>query len=117
MIGMNAQTGRSISGHAHLYQSIAKILTTPLATRIKRRHFGSEIPDLLDAANNGTTRVRLYAAIATALLRWEPRLKLTRVLLTTDGQSGHQYVDIEGIASEAGEPVSARVPVFYGSGK
>ena len=72
MKGMNAKTGRATTGLDHLYQSIDKILTTPIGTRIARRDFGSELPELVDAPNNATTRVRLYAATATALMRWEP---------------------------------------------
>lgn len=117
MRGMNAATGRAISGLDHLYQSIGQILSTPFASRVKRRAFGSAVPDLLDAPNNGPTRTRLYAAVATALMRWEPRLTITRVQLTIDtddaGQ-GVQVVDIEGTTKETGEPVSARVPLATG---
>jgi len=112
MRGMNASTGRATAGIAHLYQSIAKILTTPIGTRIARRDFGSELPELVDAPNNGATRVRLYAAIATALMQWEPRLRLTRVQLSddlTDTGAGVQVVDIEGTTTETDEPVSTRV--------
>ena len=117
MIGMNASTGRATAGLAHLYQSISKILTTPIGTRIARRDFGSELPDLIDAPNNGATRVRLYAAIATALMQWEPRLRLTRVQLSTelsDAGAGVQVVDIEGTTTETGEPVSTRVQLTNG---
>ena len=112
MRGMNASTGRATAGIAHLYQSIAKILTTPIGTRIARRDFGSELPELVDAPNNGATRVRLYAAIATALMQWEPRLRLTRVQLSddlTDTGTGVQVVDIEGTTTETDEPVSTHV--------
>jgi phage baseplate assembly protein W len=112
MRGMNASTGRATAGIAHLYQSIAKILTTPIGTRIARRDFGSELPELVDAPNNGATRVRLYAAIATALMQWEPRLRLTRVQFSddlTDTGAGVQVVDIEGTTTETDEPVSTRV--------
>ena len=112
MRGMNASTGRATAGIAHLYQSIAKILTTPIGTRIARRDFGSELPELVDAPNNGATRVRLYAAIATALMQWEPRLRLTRVQLSddlTNTGAGVQVVDIEGTTTETDEPVSTRI--------
>jgi phage baseplate assembly protein W len=112
MRGMNASTGRATAGIAHLYQSIAKILTTPIGTRIARRDFGSGLPELVDAPNNGATRVRLYAAIATALMQWEPRLRLTRVQLSddlTDTGAGVQVVDIEGTTTETDEPVSTRI--------
>lgn len=117
MRGMHATTGRATSGPAHLSQSITKILTTPLGTRIARRDFGSELPELIDAPNNDTTRVRLYAATATALMHWEPRLRLTRVQLATEvteiGQ-GVQVVDIEGWTTETGDPVSTRVQLTNG---
>jgi uncharacterized protein len=112
MKGLNATTGRALSGLPHLYQSIGKILTTPLGTRIARRDFGSELPDLIDAPNNGAARVRLYAAVAAALMRWEPRLQLTRVQLdasTDELVAGVQTLEIEGVTTETGEPVSARV--------
>ncbi|WP_175773530.1 GPW/gp25 family protein [Paraburkholderia phenazinium] len=117
MKGMDAKTGRSISGLAHLYQSIGKIVTTSIASRLKRRPFGSQIPDLIDAPNNGATRVRAYAAIATALMRWEPRLTLSRVQLvteTTETGAGVQVVDIEGTTRETGDAVSTRVQVTNG---
>lgn len=117
MKGLNVTTGRSISGLDHLYQSIGQILSTPLASRIKRRRFGSDIPDLIDAPNNGATCTRVYAAIATALMRWEPRLTLTRIQLGADidnaGQ-GVQVVDIEGTTTETGENVSASVAITNG---
>ncbi len=112
MRGMHATTGRATTGLAHLSQSITKILTTPPGTRLARRDFGSGLPELVDAPNNDTTRVRLYAATATALMQWEPRLHLTRVQLSTGANElgqGVQYIDIEGWTTETGDPVSTRV--------
>lgn len=117
MRGMNASTGHATAGLAHLYQSISKILTTPIGTRIARRDFGSELPALIDAPNNGTTRVRLYAAIATALMQWEPRLRLSRVQLSTELSNtgaGVQVVDIEGTTTETGDAVATRVQLTNG---
>ncbi|TKC83459.1 baseplate assembly protein [Trinickia terrae] len=110
MKGMNANTGRTISGLDHLYQSIDKIVTTPLASCVQRRAFGSELPDLIDSPSNGAACTRLYAAVATALMRWEPRLTLTRVLLTADNAAdGALYLDIEGWTSESGDTVQTRI--------
>jgi uncharacterized protein len=118
MIGMHATTGRPTTCLAHLCQSITKILTTPLGTRLARRDFGSELPELVDAPNNDTTRVRLYSATATALMRWEPRLHLTRVQLSTEATEagqGVQVVDIEGWTTETGDPVSTRIQLTKAS--
>ena len=111
MQGMNATTGRAIDGDAHLHQSIAKILTTPTSTRLQRRAFGADLADLVDAPYHDATRVRLYAATATALMRWEPRLKLTRVTLSSDRQaaSGAVTIDIEGVKTQSGDLVNTSV--------
>lgn len=115
MIGMNAQTGRAISGLAHIYQSIGQILTTALASRVERREFGSELPDLIDAPYNTATRVRLYAATATALMRFEPRIKVTRVRLAdTDGAPHAPVLDIEGVTKDTGDTISTSVQLTPG---
>jgi phage baseplate assembly protein W len=117
MKGMNAMTGRAIADLDHLYQSIGKILSTPLASCVQRRQFGSDLFSQLDAPNNGAARTRLYAAIATALMRWEPRLVLTRVQLTidedtgTDTYAGTQVIDIEGYTTESGDSVRSSIPL------
>lgn len=94
--GLNAATGRSISGTAHLQQSIADILTTRIGSRIMRRSYGSQLPELIDHPNNPSTRVRLHAAIATAIMLWEPRVRLSRVQLGAGVRPGQVVVDIEG---------------------
>lgn len=96
MKGMDAATGQWIEGDAHLAQSIAQILTTPMATRGMRRDFGSLLPELIDQPFNDATRVRLYGATATALQRWEPRLTLKRVGLALGEVAGSFVLTIEG---------------------
>jgi phage baseplate assembly protein W len=112
MIGMNHITGRAIDGLQHLYQSIAKILTTPIGSRIGRRDFGSELHNLIDAPNNPATRVRVFAATATALMRWEPRLKVTRIGLVMDTAApGSLVIEIEGTTNISRDRVSTAVPI------
>lgn len=48
MNGMDRRTGRLIEGDAHLAQSVADILTTPVGSRLQRRTYGSLLPELLD---------------------------------------------------------------------
>lgn len=79
MTGMSRQSGRALGGDAHLRQSIADILTTPIGSRVMRRDYGSLLLDLIDQPLTPATRLRLFAATAIALLRWEPRLRLTRI--------------------------------------
>lgn len=87
-VGMNANTGRAISGTAHLAQSIGDILSTRVGTRVERRQYGSNVPDYIDAPMTAVQRTRMYGAAAAALLRWEPRLKLARIQLLADDTSG-----------------------------
>lgn len=100
MNGMNATTGKPLSGVDHLRQSIADILSTPIGTRIGRRDYGSLLPELIDQPANPATRIRIYAATALALLRWEPRLRVTRVQLNQRGTSSFE-IQIDGIRTDA----------------
>lgn len=88
--GMDAKSGRRLSGIEHICQSIADILTTPIGSRLMRRGYGSLIPSLVDQPLNGTTILRIYAATAAAINQWEPRIRLTNVQLERDvyGQIG-----------------------------
>lgn len=96
MPGMNVSTGTACSDLAHLRQSIADILTTPLGTRLERRTYGSLLPDLIDHPDHDSTRVRLFAAVAGALMRWEPRLRLSRVGLSSGPAAGQVTLDLSG---------------------
>lgn len=92
MIGMNRNTGAALSGNAHLAQSIGVILSTPLGSRIARRDFGSQLPDLIDEPANPATQVLLYAAAAAALIRWEPRIDVQRVSLSADDAIAGRWI-------------------------
>lgn len=106
MNGMDRATGAPLSGDDHLAQSIADILTTPIGTRVMRRDYGSAIPELLDQPMNPVTKLRLFAAAAVAIARWEPRIAATRFAVTTDPASGSFAVRIEGQRAGSAGPVS-----------
>ena len=80
MNGMNASTGTALSGNAHLAQSIADILSTPLGSRVMRRDYGSRLFELIDAPINRSTLLEIYAATAEAIAKWEPRFRLQKVV-------------------------------------
>ena len=96
MTGTDARTGAPFAGLAHLAQSIGDILTTPIGSRVMRRDYGSALFELIDAPTNALTRLRLFAATASALARWEPRLRLTRVGVATASAAGALTLAIEG---------------------
>lgn len=100
MRGMNAATGRAIEGDAHLRQSIADILTTPIGSRVMRRDYGSLLPELIDQPYNGATRVKLFGAAATSIMRWEPRIRLSRVELSLGNSPGAFSLDLVGTRTD-----------------
>lgn len=114
MTGMDAVTGAPISGDAHLAQSVGDILNTPIGTRVMRRGYGSDLPDLVDAPVNALTRLRLFAATAVAIARWEPRLQLTRVGVAGADATGALALAIEGQRTDAGratDPLRFTIPI------
>lgn len=118
MAGMSRTTGKPLDGIEHLRQSIADILGTPLGSRVMRRDYGSQLPDLIDMPDNGATRVRLYAATAGALMKWEPRLRLSRVRLFSGTRPGQVVLDLEGVYTPPGQRRSVlglRVPLQMGA--
>jgi len=100
MNGISATTGRPIDDTAHLRQSIANIITTPIGTRVMRRDYGSLLPELIDQPFNDLTRIRLYAAIAQAIMRWEPRLALRRVEISRGENPGAFVIDLHGVRTD-----------------
>lgn len=115
MIGMNRNTGGEISGYSHLVQSIEDICTTPIGTRVMRREYGCQIADLVDWPLNNATRLQAYAAITIALMRWETRIRLSRVQLSLGDVAGQAILDIEGSVVDTNEPLSLRVPLSLGA--
>lgn len=111
MTGMHRATGGRIDGLEHIAQSIADILTTPLGSRVMRRDYGSLLPELVDQPQNSATAVRLYAATASALMRWEPRLRISR--LTLEARGSTMELTIDGEAGGA-EPARLRIPLMLG---
>lgn len=104
MTGMDAATGRPLAGAAHLAQSIGDILNTPIGSRVMLREYGSALFELLDGPVNPLMRLRLFAATAVAIQRWERRIRLTRVALESASSDGSATLGITGETIEAGVP-------------
>ncbi|MEP4038514.1 GPW/gp25 family protein [Pseudophaeobacter sp.] len=79
MLGIDASTGKRLSGVSHLRQSVRDILTTPIGSRVMRRDYGSRLYRLVDAPMNDATRLDMMAATYEALEIWEPRLQLASI--------------------------------------
>lgn len=105
MRGMEAHTGRALSGLDHLRQSVRDILTTRIGTRVMRRDYGSDLPTLVDRPMNAALTIELYAATAKALRRWEPRMRLRRVVIER-AEPGRVILTLEALYTPTGEPIA-----------
>lgn len=106
MNGMDATTGKPLSGDAHLAQSVADILTTPIGSRVMRRSYGSLIPSLIDAPINAATPMLIRAATVLAIRAWEPRLSIARVRLFGAPARGALTIQISGQRADTAAPVT-----------
>lgn len=114
MPGTNNETGKELTGLAHLRQSVRDILTTPIGTRVMRREYGSRLMELVDAPLTPATLTEIYAAAAEALGRWEPRLRVERIkaaplpLPLREGRgegAGRVAISLDGVYLPGGENV------------
>lgn len=112
---MNRETGVTISELDHIIQSSSDILETRIGTRVMRRDYGSLIPELVDQPFNDATRLRLYAATAMALMRWEPRITLSRVQFSGITLEGKIEIDLEAALVDSNEVQNLRVPLQLGA--
>lgn len=106
VVGMSRTTGKPVAGIDHLWQSIADILGTPIGSRVMRRDYGSRLFALLDRPVNDELHVEIYAAIAEALDRWEPRFRLTWCKVVEILNTGHVTVDLRGVYLPDGKEIS-----------
>ena len=106
-LGMNGSNGRAIEDIAHLRQSVSDILLTPQGSRLVRRAYGSLLFELMDQPQNPALRLQMMAAVYTALTRWEPRLTLSSVAISSSSD-GSMVVDIIG-QQASGQSVSLSI--------
>ncbi len=87
-LGLARDGQRVVTDDDHLFASIQHILTTPIGSRVLRREYGSHLTELLGEPLNRRGMLRLQNAVATALVRWEPRFRLHRVQIDLSGAQG-----------------------------
>ncbi|AWK14752.1 GPW/gp25 family protein [Candidatus Fukatsuia symbiotica] len=109
-LGMHRHSGQAISDIAHIRQSISDILITPQGSRVMRRAYGSLLSTLIDSPQSPALRLRMMAAIYSALLRWENRLTLSAIDITSD-INGIMQIDLRGHRSDTGVPLRLSLPI------
>ena len=104
---MDNLTGRPLAGLAHLRQSIADILTTPIGSRVMRRDYGSRIFKRIDAPITGELVAEIYADVVEALFNYEPRFEVSNVSVVSIAD-GKIVLDLEGKYLPTGENVQLK---------
>lgn len=112
---MNRQTGGSTTTLEHICQSIADIITTRIGSRVMRREYGCQLVDLIDQPGNAATLLLAYAAITMALMRWEPRIRISRVQLTSANMAGQYELTLDATIKNTNEQQSLRIPLTLGA--
>ena len=108
---MNAATGQPLDGIPHVRQSVRDVLTTRVGTRVGRRTYGSELPALVDRPLTQATLMDIYAATATAIAAWEPRLRLSKVRAAPSATAGRVVLELTGEYVLTGDDVAMAVEI------
>ncbi|MDH5633057.1 MAG: GPW/gp25 family protein [Gammaproteobacteria bacterium] len=98
MKGMNEHTGRAVSGLDHLRQSIKRLFSTPIRSRVMRRDYGANIFGLIDHPGNELGLAKMRAAGIIALVRHEQRIIPTRLQIYAGDEPGRFVADLAGVA-------------------
>ena len=95
--GTNRETGKPLSGWAHVEQSLAVIWLTRLQSRVMRLSFGSDLFSRLAEDLTPATAFAIYNDLVTAAHRWEPEYRIRQmqlVSLTATGSLGLRHSGI-----------------------
>ncbi|EBI6346472.1 GPW/gp25 family protein [Salmonella enterica] len=106
-LGMSQSNGKAITDTDHLRQSVRDILLTPQGSRIARREYGSLLSTLIDRPQNPALRLQIMSAVYVALSRWEPRLTLDSITISSNFD-GSMVVELTGQRNN-GAPVSLSI--------
>ena len=105
MLGTNSNTGKALSGYDHFKQSVRDILTTRLFSRVMLRNYGSKLPALVDAPMCPEIIAQIIYWAAIALILWEPRLDLQRVVCQSVS-AGKIVLSLTGVYKPDGTQVT-----------
>lgn len=101
-------------GETNIRESIAVILKTEPGERVGVSEFGAGLGRFLFEPNNAATHSRIQDAIATALERWERRVRVESVDVAADqadAESALATITYLLVATEGRERISVNVPL------
>lgn len=94
--GIDARTGRPLSGRAHLAQSIAKIVSTIPTERVMRLDFGMNPTRHIGRNISAALAAEFYRDAIVAIHRYEPEYRVRRLQLVSLDRIGGLSVLFEG---------------------
>lgn len=109
--GTNRHTGQRLTETAHIAQSVGDILSTPIGTRVMREDYGSLVPELIDHPQTPALDLKLAAAAFMAIVRWEPRIKPTRMTVSPMDMTGRRELVMQANRADGagmGDSISLR---------
>jgi uncharacterized protein len=87
---------RLVGGDDRIRQSIWIILSTAPGERLMRPGFGCGIHDLVFEPNSAALRGMVAARVREALVRWEPRIDVLDLTVTTDDtERNHLFIGVD----------------------
>ena len=96
MAGINANDGTVLNPVDHVFQSIEKILTTPIGTRVKREWFGNPALRLIGERMTPQTILRWYVIVWALIELFEPRFRVRRFVVNDAQRTGLLDFTMEG---------------------
>lgn len=93
--GIDPTTGALISGDDYDAHCIADLLSTPPGTEWMRPEYGWIGFEIIDQPLNRATALLLSSAVALAIARWLPRIRLNKVTVSGDLARGEAIMTIE----------------------
>lgn len=95
--GVDRFTGKVLTDWAHVLQSLLDIYSTPRKTRVMRRDYGSEVPELIDRPMVRSTLADYVVALGEGADLWEPRFTLERMWVDRASPSGVLEPAFDGV--------------------
>ena len=103
------------SGLDKVDQAITLILETEPGERVMRPDFGCGLRRYLMKPNTVATRTLLREDVATALTRWEPRIKVTHVSVDAGDDPSLVLISVSYVLTRTGQSRNFVYPFFLES--
>lgn len=96
-VGINSATGATMTGWAHVLQSLRDMFLTRFGSRLMREWYGSFVPEALGRNITRGEMLPVIASITSAIEQWEPRFLVVDVVVDgTAIRSGALVITIKG---------------------